>query len=314
MILTGASVNAGAPFLLAMMKKRPLLIASLTIGGIFLFFLLVVLAAGMFNSGSVVAAVGDKVGILEVEGNIVDSHLLIEQIGEFKDRSNIKAVVIRIDSPGGGVGPSQEMYAELKLLAEIKPLIVSMGSVAASGGYYLAVAGERIFANPGTITGSIGVIMSFPNYQELMEKVGVETQVVKSGRFKDIGSSTRPFSASDRALLQEMIDDVHQQFVEVISTERNMSIDVLRPLVDGRLFTGRQAKVAGLIDELGTFNDAIEYAANVAGIDADSDLVYPEPEKVNLIDRYLQTAANRYLGIDLTASKNYYPQYLWNGN
>ena len=140
---------------MAEMKKRPFLLASLTVGGIFLFFLLVVITAGMFRTGSVVVSVGDKIGILEVEGTIVDARRLIAQIEEFRDRNAIKAVVVRIDSPGGGVGPSQEIYAELKRLAEEKPVIVSMGSVAASGGYYLAVAGERIFANPGTITGSI---------------------------------------------------------------------------------------------------------------------------------------------------------------
>ena len=296
------------------MKKRPFLMASLTVGGIFLFFLLVVLTAGLFRSGSVVVSVGDKIGILEVEGAIVDSRLITEQIEDFRDRSNIKAVVLRVDSPGGGVGPSQEIYSELKQLAAEKPLIVSMGSVAASGGYYLAVAGERIFANPGTITGSIGVIMSFPNYQELMGKIGIQTEVVKSGKFKDIGSSTREFSAADRVLLQEMIDDVHLQFVEAISVGRDMPIERLQPFVDGRIFTGRQAQTAGLIDELGTLSDAIKYAAKVAGIDADSDLVYPEPEKVNLIERYLQSAANRYLGVNINTKMTIGPQYLWNGH
>lgn len=295
------------------MKKRPFLIASLVVAGTFIFFLLVVLTAGMFRTGSVVVSVGDKIGILEVEGPIFDARRMTDQIKEFSDRSNIKAVVVRIDSPGGGVGPSQEIYAELKRLAEEKPLIVSMGSVAASGGYYLAVAGERIFANPGTITGSIGVIMSFPNYQELMGKVGIQTEVVKSGRFKDIGSSTRTFSEADRTLLQGMIDDVHQQFVEAISAGRKIPIDRLQPFVDGRIFTGRQAKDAGLIDELGTLNDAIKYAATVAGIDEDPDLVYPEPEKINLIDRYLQSAASHYLGVNLKMKKIIGPQYLWNG-
>jgi len=293
------------------MKKRPFLLATLTVGGIFIFFVLVVFAAGLVKSGKVVVSVGDKVGVLEVEGAIVDARLLVEQIIEFKDRSNIKAVVLRINSPGGGVGPSQEMYEELKLLAETKPLIISMGSVAASGGYYIAVAGERIFANPGTITGSIGVIMSFPNYQELMGKIGVSAEVVKSGRFKDIGSPTREFMDADRALLQEMIDDVHLQFVEAISLEREMSLETLEPLVDGRIFTGRQALKVGLIDELGTFNNAVAYAAKIAGIDADSDLVYPEPEKIDFIDRYLQSAASRYLGVDLHASRAVGPQYIW---
>jgi len=293
------------------MKKRPFLLASLTVGGVFIFFILVVFAAGLVKTGKVVVSGGDKVGVLEVEGTIVDAQLLVEQVIDFKESNNIKAVVLRIDSPGGGVGPSQEMYEELKLLAKTKPLIVSMGSVAASGGYYIAVAGEHLFANPGTITGSIGVIMSFPNYQELMGKIGVRSEVVKSGRFKDIGSPTRTFLDADRELLQEMIDDVHLQFVEAISVEREMSLKVLEPLVDGRIFTGRQALKVGLIDELGTFNDAVAYAIKVAGIDADSDLVYPEPEKIDLIDRYLQNAASRYLGVRLNTSRTIGPQYIW---
>ncbi|MCD6186798.1 MAG: signal peptide peptidase SppA [Desulfuromusa sp.] len=295
------------------MKKRPFLMASLTVAGIFIFFLLVIFTAGMFGAGSALVSVGDKIGILEVEGAISDSRLMTAQIKEFREQSNIKAVVVRIDSPGGGVAPSQEIYTELKRLAEEKPLIVSMGSVAASGGYYLAVAAEHIFANPGTITGSIGVIMSFQNYQELMGKVGVQTEVVKSGRFKDIGSATRSFTEADRFLLQGVIDDVHQQFVEAISAGRNMPIDRLQPFVDGRIFTGRQAKNIGLIDELGTLDDAIKYAAKVAGIDEESDLVYPEPEKINLIDRYLQSAMSRFFGVNLNIKNMIGPQYLWTG-
>lgn len=295
------------------MKKRPFLMATMTVGGIFLFFLLVIIAAGWFNGRSMVVSVGDKIGVLEVEGAITDARRLVQQIDDFRDESNIKAIVVRINSPGGGVGPSQEIYAELKQLAAQKPVIISMGSVAASGGYYIAVAGERIFANPGTITGSIGVIMSFPNYQELMGKVGVQTEVVKSGRFKDIGSSTRPFSLAERELLQGMIDDVHQQFVEAVSEGRNIPIDRLQPFVDGRIFSGRQAKDAGLVDELGTFTDSIKYAAKVAGLGDDPDLVYPEQESTGLFERYLQNVVSRYLGVTLPLKPLTGPQYLWNG-
>lgn len=291
------------------MKKHPFILASLTVGGIFLFFLLIVFAAGLLGSGSVVS-VGDKIGVLEVEGTIVDSRLLVEQIVAFRDRDNIKAVVVRVDSPGGGVGPSQEIYAELNKLSEEKPLVISMGSVAASGGYYLAVAGERIFANPGTITGSIGVIMSFPNYQDLMGKVGIQTEVIKSGTFKDIGSSTRKFTGADRELLQQMIDDVHLQFVEAISVGRNLPLEKLHPYADGRIFTGRQAQELGLIDELGTFNDAIKYAAKVANIDDEPDLVYPDPVKVNFIDRYLQSVVSHVFGVNLGLKTTIGPQYI----
>jgi len=221
--------------------------------------------------------------------------------------------VLRIDSPGGGVAPSQEIHAELVRLAKEKPLIVSMGSVAASGGYYLAVAGERIFANPGTITGSIGVIMSFPDYQDLLGKVGVKNQVVKSGRFKDIGSPTRTFTDADRELLQGMIDDVHSQFVEAVSIGRNISQERLQPYVDGRIFTGRQALEAGLVDDLGTLQDAIQFAAKTAGLGDDPTLVYPEQERGDLLDRLLQGAVSRYLGVGIRSKISMGPQYLWDG-
>ena len=251
--------------------------------------------------------------MLEVYGTIIDTQNLREQIEAFRDSAGIKAVVLRINSPGGGVAPSQEIYADLKSLAKEKPLIVTMGSVAASGGYYLAIAGERLFANPGSITGSIGVIMSFPDYRDLMDKIGVKAEVVKSGKFKDIGSSFREFSAADRSLLQGMIDDVHQQFVQAISEGRNIPVDRLKPYVDGRIFTGRQALEIGLVDELGSFNDAIKYAAKVAGLGEDPDLVYPEPEHEDFFERLIQGAASRYLGVNLSERMTIGPQYLWNG-
>ena len=294
------------------MKKHPFLLASLTIGAIFLFFLLVIFTAGILR-GNVVVPVGSKLGILEVRGTILDSAQLVDQIDEFRDNDSIKAVVLRIDSPGGGVGPAQEIYAELLRLAKEKPLIVSMGSVAASGGYYLAVAGERIFANPGTITGSIGVIMTFPDFQELMGKVGVKTEVVKSGRFKDIGSSTRSFTSADRELLQGMIDDVQAQFVEAVSKGRKMPVERLQPFVDGRIFTGRQALKIGLIDQLGTMNDAINYASKLVGLGENPTLVYPEPEKSDFLERLLQGAVSRYLGVNISPRFTAGPQYLWNG-
>ncbi len=287
--------------------------AILTVSGIFLFFLLVIITAGLFPFGAMSVSVGNKVAVLEIEGPITDSRRIIEQIKEYREGDSIKAVVMRIDSPGGGVGPSQEIYAELKKLAEVKPLIVTMGAVAASGGYYLAVAGEKIFANPGTITGSIGVIMSFPNYRELMDNIGVRMETVKSGQFKDTGSSSAIFSEADRSLLQGLIDDVHQQFVETISVERKLPVDRLQPYVDGRIMTGRQAKELGFIDEIGTFYDAVAYAGKLSGAGEDPDLIYPEPERTNLIDRYLQNVISKYLGVRGSVDGFSGPAYFWSG-
>ena len=286
--------------------------ASLVVGAIFIFFLLVIIGVGMLRGTSLVP-VGKKIGVLQVRGVIVDAQRLIEQIDEFRDANTVKAVVLRINSPGGGVGPSQEIYAELKRLAAEKPLIVSMGSVAASGGYYIAVAGERLFANPGTITGSIGVIMSFPNYQGIMAKIGIRNEVVESGRFKDIGSATRDFTSADRKLLQGMVDNVHSQFVTAISEGRNIPVDRLQPYVDGRVFTGQQALEFGLIDELGTFGDAVRYAGDIAGLGDNPKLVYPDPEEKPFFERLIQGAASRYLGISMNPGIAAGPQYLWDG-
>ncbi|PLX85264.1 MAG: signal peptide peptidase SppA [Desulfuromonas sp.] len=294
------------------MKKRPFLMASATIGAIFLFFLLLILASNSWQGSAGLVSVGDKVGVLEVIGPIEESKHLIDQIHAFRDNDAVKAVVLRVDSPGGGVGPSQEIYTEIKRLTAIKPVVVSMGSVAASGGYYIAAPAQRIFANPGTITGSIGVIMSFANYQELMDKVGVKSLVIKSGPFKDTGSATRPFTDEENRLMQLLIDDVHAQFVEAVSEGRNLTSEVAAKLADGRIYTGRQAQNLGLVDEQGNLQDAIDYAAAQVGLEKDPDLLYPRPEEKSLLDRVLESS----LGSLATEIKTYHNpglSYLWPG-
>ncbi|HMB17111.1 MAG TPA: signal peptide peptidase SppA [Pelovirga sp.] len=295
------------------MKKRPFLLASMLIGGIFLFFLLVFIAAGYVRSGSLLPTSSSQIGVLDVSGMVSNERLIIRQIDNFRDTKSVKAIVLRIDSPGGAVGSSQEIYHELKKLAQEKPLIVSFGTVAASGGYYLAMAGEWIFANPGTITGSIGVVMSFPDYQELMGKVGIRSEVVKSGPYKDLGSATRDMTADERDLLQEMIGDVHLQFVEAVSEGRNIPVAELAPYVDGRIFTGRQALKIGLIDELGSFNDAVDHAAQRAGLGDEPDLVYPPPARQDFLQRYFNILLNRFVGVDVALKNAIGPKYLWTG-
>lgn len=294
------------------MKKRPILLATLTIAGIFLVFLLFAALLGKFGSAPDLVSVGEKIGVIEVYGPILSSDDLIEDIIDFRDSRSVKAVILRIDSPGGAVGPSQEIYNEIIKLQKKKPVIVSMGSVAASGGYYIAAPAKRLFANPGTITGSIGVIMSFPNYQGLMEKVGVSSVVVKSGRFKDIGSPTRPFSADERKLMQSLIDDVHSQFVEAVSLGREMPAEKVLQIADGRIFSGRQALAVGLVDELGGFRDALAYTAKLVGMDDDPSLIYPEVEQPGLIERILDSVLGD-IGFEARQRLAIGPQYLWTG-
>lgn len=294
------------------MKKRPILLASLTIAGIFLVFLLFAVLLGRSGSSPDLVSIGDKIGVIEVLGPIMSSDDLNEDIIEFRDNKSIKAVILRIDSPGGAVGPSQEIYSEIFKLQMKKPVVVSMGSVTASGGYYIAVPAKHLFANPGTITGSIGVIMSFPNYEGLMEKVGVSSVVVKSGRFKDIGSASRPFSDAERKLMQALIDDVHSQFVEAVSLGREMPAESVREIADGRIFSGRQALDVGLIDELGGFQDAVDYTAKLVGLEEDPKLIYPEVERPGLIERIIDSA----LGDIVFEARQHWkvgPQYLWTG-
>ncbi|OEU74875.1 MAG: multidrug transporter [Desulfuromonadales bacterium C00003107] len=273
------------------MKKRPFLMALLTLGAIFVFFLLLIVVVGKMSGRSSRFVYGDKVGYITIAGAITTSEKIIEQIDNFKEDSSVKAIVLRVNSPGGGVSPSQEIYDEVKAAAALKPVVVSMGSVAASGGYYIAVPAQRILANPGTITGSIGVIMQFTNVEELLGKVGLKSQVVKSGLHKDIGSPMRPMSSADREILQSLIDDVYAQFVQAVAESRQMDPDKVRQLADGRIFTGRQALEAGLVDELGGYQDAIRVAAELAGIEGKPKVVYPVADKQEFLQHFIQETA-----------------------
>ena len=260
------------------MKKRPFLMALLVLGAIFVFFLVLLAILSHFQGGDKFA-LGDKVAIIEVEGMIVSAGKTIERLHAAEDDASVKAVVLRIDSPGGGVGPSQEIHDEVVKLVQTKPVVVSMGSLCASGGYYIAAPASRIFANPGTITGSIGVIMEFTNIQDLLDKIGLKNRVVKSGKHKDIGSPVRPMSAEDEAILQSLIDDVHSQFVEAVAAGRKLEVATVKPLADGRIFTGRQAQASGLVDELGNLESAIAAAAEMGGIVGEPKLIYPLPDE-----------------------------------
>ena len=219
----------------------------------------------------------DRIALIRVEGVILDSKETVAELKKFGESSTVKAIVLRIDSPGGGVVPSQEIHDAVKRVRNKnnKTVVASMGTVAASGGYYIASATDRIMANPGTLTGSIGVIMELTNLQGLFKKIGVENVVVKSGRYKDIGSPFRKMTPEDRRILQAVMDDVHRQFIEAVAEGRSLDIAEVRPLADGRIFTGRQAKDLMLVDELGNLDDAIRLAADMVGIEGEPKVVEP---------------------------------------
>ena len=218
---------------------------------------------------------GDKIAIVEIKGIITQSTEIIEEMRQYADDETVKAVILRIDSPGGGVGPSQEIHREVVKLKTKKKVLASMGSVAASGGYYIACASDLIVANPGTITGSIGVVMEFTNLEELLKKIGVKGVVLKGGEHKDIGSPFREMTPGEKRIMQDVIDNVHQQFIKAVAEGRKMEQAKVVPVADGRIFTGEQAKQFGLVDEMGNLEDTVDMAAKLVKIDGRPTVIYP---------------------------------------
>ncbi|AKU91038.1 signal peptide peptidase SppA [Vulgatibacter incomptus] len=273
------------------MDKRAAIVLGVIFGGLFLalfgFLILAFSVAGGAGAGKLGAG---NVGVVEVKGPITDAEDEVKALHDFLEEDRIKAVVVRVNSPGGAVGPSQEIHAEIRRLAEEKPVVVSMGDVAASGGYYLAVAADKIVANPGTLTGSIGVITQFPNVTAIAEKIGFQMNTVKSGAAKDIGNPFRPFTEADRKVFEGLVDDVYRQFVGAVVEGRKLPEEQVKAIADGRVLTGEQALQAGLIDQLGNFNDAVDLAAELAGIEGKPKLVYPEKEEPLSLHRLLRAS------------------------
>lgn len=267
-----------------MRKRHPILFffLSLFVVAIFIFIVAYAMTVGM-GRWSLVS--GEKIAVVKIEGVILDSHDIIEELKEYRSNDSIKAILLRIDSPGGAVAPSQEIYEEVKRIRGEgkKKVVSSMGSVAASGGYYIASVSDKIVANPGSITGSIGVILELANISGLMKKVGVESVVVKSGKYKDIGSIFRSMTKEERDLLQGVIDDTHDQFIEAVAEGRGLNKEKVISIADGRVFTGRQAKKLGLVDEIGNMQHAIKIAADMAGIKGEPSVI-EKKKRFSIID------------------------------
>ncbi len=284
------------------MKKNPVivvLVTALALGVIFFVGLYVasLLVGGKSRSTMRPLPGGDRVALIKVEGVIIASERIVDEVNDYAEDSSVKAIVVRVDSPGGGVVASQEIYnALLNAKKEGKKVVVSMGSVAASGGYYIAAAADKIVANPGTLTGSIGVKMEYPNLEKLLEKIGVKEIVVKSGEYKDVGSPFRNISDQERKLLQNVIDDVQSQFVEAVAKGRNMSLADVRAIADGRIFTGRQALELKLVDQMGDFADSIQLAADLAGIKGKPRVTGRE-KKLQFLDYFKEETASWIAGV-----------------
>jgi len=292
-------------------KKHPILLVS-----VILVITCIILGAVMFalsgilKSSSSGIGFSNKIGVVEITNEITDSSTIIDQLTEFKKDKRIKAIIIRINSPGGSVGASQEIYSEVRKIT--KPKIVSMGDTAASGGYYIACAADRIVANPGTITGSIGVIMSFYRIDELAKKIGFTMESIKSGEFKDTGSPFREMTEREKELMNEVVLNIKEQFVRAVAQGRRLQVEKVREIADGRIFTGEMAVGLGLVDQVGNLQDAVDLAAKAAGIEGEPTLVYPETTKVRLWDVIFQSASSAFFK---TVSENIKPvvEYRWNG-
>ena len=258
-------------------------------------------------------AFSDRIQVVDVEGQLLQSRQILDQLKRYEDSDSVKAILLNIDSPGGGVAVSQEIYAEVKRLREKnkKTIVAYLSSTGASGAYYIACAADKIVANPGTIVGSIGVIAEWVNYADLLQWAKLKDIVFKTGEFKDTGSPTRPITENERKYFQGLIDDMYVQFVEAVSSGRKMDLQEVRAVADGRVFTGRDAQQRKLIDEIGNFQDAVDVTAKLAGISGKPRLLRPSRQRVTILD-VLTTDLSRLVpfgGQSMTSQIKF--QYLW---
>ena len=238
---------------------------------------------------------GEKVAVVEISGLLSKSTPILKDLKRFREDQRIRAIVLRVNSPGGVVGPAQEIMREVQRTKKEKKVVASFGSMAASGGYYAACSADLIMANPGTATGSIGVILKLANLEQLSKKLGVDVYSLKAGALKDLGSPFRPLTPKGREVLQGLLDNIHQQFIRDVAKNRKLPLDKVRSLADGRVFTGEEAKKLGLVDALGNFNDAVEMAGRLGGIKGKIETVYPEKKGFSLLTLLLGSKAQENL-------------------
>jgi protease-4 len=294
------------------MKTHPIVTALIISGSTVIFLGMFMTVALNFFGQSSVLPLSHKIGVIHIKGTITDPEPVLSQLVKFRNDRRIKAIILRIDSPGGSVGASQEIYREVRKTNETKKVIVSLGDTAASGGYYIASAGDKIVANPGTITGSIGVIMEFVQIQELSKKIGVSLEVLKSGEFKDIGSPLRELTDREKDLIRDLILDIQEQFINAVASGRNMPVEKVREIADGRIISGSMAKDLGLVDQLGNFQDAVDLTKKTVGIKGDVTLVSPKKTGIGIWDLIFQNATK---ALSEAVNENLTPavEYRWRG-
>lgn len=273
-------------------NKRGLWTIVIIFGGLFLMLLIFSVVLITVFDGDGLGGGEGQIGVVEVEGPIMESRDTVEELHDFAEDDAIEGIVVRIESPGGSVGPSQEIMQAIDRAGDKKPVIASMGSTAASGGYYVALGADRIVANPGTITGSIGVISQMFNVEGILERLDVDVHVLKTGEYKDAGSPFDELEEDEREFLLSLLDDIYRQFVEDIAEARELELDEVEDLADGRVYTGRQAKEHELIDDVGSFRDAVEWVKDEADIDGDEELIYPPDDDLGFLSNMIESATD----------------------
>jgi protease IV len=293
-------------------RRHPYLFFILTFSSVVAAAMIIITSLIVLGTRDTEFEFGEKVGIIEIKGVIIDSKKTLHSLKRFREDNSIKAIVIRIDSPGGAVGPSQEIFREIRKTSKSKKVLASMGSIAASGGYYIAAGTDGIVANPGTITGSIGVIMGFTNYQQLLSKIGLVPIVIKSGKYKDMGSPVREMKPEEKKILKDFARKIHRQFIQDIVEGRKMEKAKVKSLADGRIFTGKESKELGLVDRIGNLEDAVEWAGRLGGIKGKISTVYAREKKFSLINYITDSSAkallNRITDPSLSADYLYLPE------
>jgi protease-4 len=285
--------------------------ASLLAGVMVVFSMMIASGIKSAGFGDLMDEDGSRVGVVEILGPISESDEILDQIRKFREDELVSAIVLRIDSPGGAVGPSQEIYQEVKKTVKLKKVVVSMGSMAASGGYYIAACADRILANPGTITGSIGVILGYTNFRELLNKIGLTPVVIKSGQYKDLGSPLREMTSEEEKILQDFSDEIHRQFISDVAQGRKLDKKAVEAVADGRIMTGEKAKQLGLVDQLGNLEDAVEAAGKLAGVEGRMIKVYPLKKRLSIFHYVTGSSPreilNQIMNSDLFAGYMYSP-------
>ncbi len=280
------------------MKKSRTGLAILFIAFLVVGFVVLVIVVSTFSEekeASTWAGIlegGNKIGVINIEGTISTSDEILKQLKKFRKKSSIKAVLLRVNSPGGTVAPAQEIYREIERTKKKKPVVVSMETVAASAAYYISSNADNIVCSRGTITGSIGVIMILPEIHKVIQKIGVDVNIIKAGKYKDLGVGVKPLGEDERNILENFTAEVHEQFISDVAKGREGKIDKekLKEIADGRFFTGEKAKEIGLVDTIGNFYDAVKVAADLAKITTEPELVYPKKKWDNVLDMLAESS------------------------